>query len=152
LYGKRRLRVVGRGAGRCVLRGHRGGAYGKGGWFVRNVMGGCGDHFREFLEPVSGSSTIMVDGRSQDADTGELLFSKSTPLAVDEKPTATIEPVALVDAKTGKAVGLDRAQAYRVSTPAGARLVIVNYTHPAVRTAAAQAVTATERVTLVETK
>ena len=286
--------------GRHLVHGHYNklsiNAYGKGGWFVRNVMGGYGDHFREFLEPTSGSSTIMVDGRSQDADTGELLFSKSTPLgelasareigaykdlehertcvllpdslvvidrcvsdashtydwlhhtdkmtglefaegpadqreieslgdtacypvflpateltlagpaalvryaranksgaaiafatldedaaqlirarkgttliarkkggtvrfacvmqplAVDETPTATIEPVALVDAKTGKAVGLDRAQAYRVSTPAAARLVIVNYTHQPVRTAAAPAVTATKRVTLVETK
>ena len=55
-------------------------AYGKGGWFVRNVMGGYGDAFKDYLEPVSGSSTIMVDGQNQDSDTGELLFHKSTPL------------------------------------------------------------------------
>ena len=56
-------------------------AYGKGGWYVRNVMGGYGFRFKEYLEPTSGSSTIMVDGQNQDADTGELLFLKSAPLA-----------------------------------------------------------------------
>ena len=70
--------------GRTLVHGHYNklsvNAYGKGGWFVRNVMGGYGDHFKEYLEPTSGSSTVMVDGRSQDADTGELLFMRSTAL------------------------------------------------------------------------
>ena len=67
--------------GRHLVHGHFNkmsiNAYGKGGWFVRNVMGGYGTDFKEWLEPVSGSSTIMVDGKNQDADTGELLFKES---------------------------------------------------------------------------
>jgi len=272
-------------------------AYGKGGWFVRNVAGGYGDRFKEYLEPVSGSSTIMVDGLNQDADTGVLLFQKSTPIAElasakevgawkdveherscvltpsvlvvidrcssanehtydwlwhasltelvygggaeergeikslggakcypcflpaselavrgnaaaveyhrpqkgtgaalffsslaedraqlfrvrnegkheglilrkegrtvrfacamqplgkDEKPGVQIEPLQLVDAKTSKPVGLDRAQAYRVQTPTGKLVVIVNYSPEPVKTEDAPRIEATERVTVLD--
>ena len=69
--------------GREVTHGHRNKlsvhAYGKGGWYMRNVMGGYGHNFKDFLETVASSSTIMVDGRNSNSDTGELLFKKSSP-------------------------------------------------------------------------
>jgi hypothetical protein len=71
--------------GRHLIHGHYNkmsvNAYGKGGWFVRNLWGGYGEGFSEHLEATAGSSTVMVDGGNQDADTGELLFLRSTGLA-----------------------------------------------------------------------
>lgn len=71
--------------GRHLIHGHYNkmsvNAYGKGGWFMRNLWAGYGEGFSEHLEATAGSSTVMVDGRNQDADTGELLFLKSTGLA-----------------------------------------------------------------------
>ncbi|MDP6506305.1 MAG: hypothetical protein QF886_21960 [Planctomycetota bacterium] len=67
--------------GRELVHGHPNklsiNAYAKGGWFVRNVMGGYGDNFKNFLNTIASSTSIMVDGRNPDADTGELLFHKS---------------------------------------------------------------------------
>ena len=69
--------------GREVTHGHRNKlsvqAYGKGGWYVHNVMGGYNNNFKDFLETVASSNTIMVDGRNANSDTGELLFKKSLP-------------------------------------------------------------------------
>ncbi len=71
--------------GRHLVHGHFNklsvNAYGKGGWFIRNQWGGYGEGFLDFVEPTASSSTIMVDGRSQDADTGELLWQRSTAAA-----------------------------------------------------------------------
>lgn len=53
-------------------------AYGKGGWYLRNVMGGYGHNFHDFLETIASSTSIMVDGRNANRDTGELLFSETT--------------------------------------------------------------------------
>jgi hypothetical protein len=90
-YGVAVLRVPGSDAyaalawGRHLVHGHFNklsvNAYAKGGWFVRNMWGGYGKGFAEFVEPTASSSTVMVDGRSQDADTGELLFLENTPAA-----------------------------------------------------------------------
>ncbi|MFW6058532.1 MAG: hypothetical protein ACODAQ_00035 [Phycisphaeraceae bacterium] len=67
--------------GRELVHGHRNklsiNAYGKGGWFVRNVIGGYQHNFDEFLETIASASTIIVDGQNPDHDTGELLFHKS---------------------------------------------------------------------------
>jgi len=67
--------------GRELVHGHRNklsiNAYGAGGWYARNVMGGYGHNFKNFLETVASSNTIMVDGRNPDADTGELLYHHS---------------------------------------------------------------------------
>lgn len=304
-YGAQVLRVPGTDAyayihyGRTLVHGHYDklsiNAYGKGGWYVGNVMGGYGHRFKEYLEPTSGSSTIIVDGKSQDADTGTLLFQKSTPLGElasareegawkdvehertlvltsthlividrcagdkehtydwlwhgsatglqleaaqaegeeirslgeaacypfflpatrlivtgdatrivyerpktktgaalnfggltrdqaqlfrtrnegtheglmlrkrgktvafacvmeplgnDEKPTATIEPLEALDAATGKPVGLDRAQAYRVSTSMGRLIVIVNYGKDMVKVGVTPVVQSSDRVTV----
>ncbi len=71
--------------GRHLVHGHYNklsvNAYGKGGWYVRNLWGGYGAGFSDFVEPTASASTLMVNGRSQDADTGELLFLDSTPAA-----------------------------------------------------------------------
>jgi hypothetical protein len=67
--------------GRELVHGHRNklsiNAYGAGGWYARNIVGGYGHHFKTFLETVASSNTIMVDGVNPDADTGELLFLES---------------------------------------------------------------------------
>ena len=67
--------------GRELVHGHRNklsiNAYGEGGWFMRNVMGGYGHNFHDFLETVASSNTIMIDGKNPDADTGKLLFRES---------------------------------------------------------------------------
>jgi len=67
--------------GRELTHGHRNklsiNAYGKGGWYVRNVMGGYGSNFHDFLETSASASSIMVDGKNADQDTGELLFNAS---------------------------------------------------------------------------
>ena len=67
--------------GRELVHGHRNklsiNAYAEGGWFVRNVMGGYGDNFQNFLETIGSSTSVMVDGKNPDADTGELLFHQS---------------------------------------------------------------------------
>jgi len=67
--------------GRELVHGHRNklsiNAYADGAWFVRNVMGGYGDNFMNFLETIGSSTSIMVDGKNPDADTGELLFHRS---------------------------------------------------------------------------
>ncbi|MDA0841255.1 MAG: hypothetical protein O2857_26100 [Planctomycetota bacterium] len=67
--------------GRELVHGHRNklsvNAYGKGGWFVRNVMGGYGSNFKNFLETIASSTSIMIDGENPDADTGELLYQNS---------------------------------------------------------------------------
>ncbi|MBI2194967.1 MAG: hypothetical protein HYU36_23550 [Planctomycetes bacterium] len=86
-YGGIALRVPGAGNycymhfGRELVHGHRNklsiNAYAKGAWFVRNVVGGYGDNFKNFLETIASSTSIMVDGENPDADTGELLFHKS---------------------------------------------------------------------------
>jgi hypothetical protein len=69
--------------GRELVHGHRNklsiNAYGNGGWFARNVMGGYGDNFTDFLETIASSTSIMVDGQNADTDTGELLFQDSVP-------------------------------------------------------------------------
>lgn len=86
-YGGIALRVPGKGNyaylhfGRELVHGHRNklsvNAYAKGNWFVRNVAGGYGDNFKNFLETIASSTTIMVDGANPDGDTGELLFLRS---------------------------------------------------------------------------
>jgi hypothetical protein len=86
-YGGIALRVPGAGNycylhyGRELVHGHRNklsvNAYAKGGWFVRNVVGGYGDNFKSFLETIASASSIMIDGKNPDTDTGELLFHKS---------------------------------------------------------------------------
>ncbi|MCX5660598.1 MAG: heparinase II/III family protein [Planctomycetota bacterium] len=306
-YGAQVLRVPGTDAyayihyGRTLVHGHYDklsiNAYGKGGWYAGNVMGGYGHRFKEYLEATSGSSTVMVDGKSQDADTGTLLFQKSTPLGelasareegawkdvehertlaltsaglivIDrcasetehtydwlwhgsatglqfgadqaegeevkslgeaacypfflpaasvkhtgdaarivyerpkaqtgaalsfcglasdqaqlirtknegtheglilrkrgktvafacvmeplgkgERPVASIEPIEALDAATGKPVGLDRAQAYRVGTAEGRLIVIVNYGKEKVKTRGEPAVESTDRVTIAK--
>ncbi len=67
--------------GRELTHGHRNklsiNAYGQGGWYSRNVMGGYGDNFHDFLETSASASSIMVDGKNADQDTGELLFHAS---------------------------------------------------------------------------
>jgi hypothetical protein len=67
--------------GRDVVHGHRNklsiNAYGGGGWFVRNVTGGYGQNFGNFLETIASASSIMVDGSNADTDTGELLHYAS---------------------------------------------------------------------------
>jgi len=67
--------------GRTLVHGHCNklsiNAYGKGGWYARNTMGGYGHNFANFLETVASANTIMVDGKNADQDTGELLFQKS---------------------------------------------------------------------------
>lgn len=88
-YGGIALRVPGRKNycylhyGREVVHGHRNklsiNAYAKGHWFVRNVMGGYGDNFKNFLETIASSTSVMIDGKNPDADTGQLLFHKSGP-------------------------------------------------------------------------
>jgi hypothetical protein len=90
-YGVAVLRVPGTDAyaalawGRHLVHGHYNkmsvNAYAKGGWFVRNMWGGYGKGFAEYVEPTASASTIMLDGRSQDADTGELMFLTNTPAA-----------------------------------------------------------------------
>ena len=52
-------------------------AYGKGGWYLRNVMGGYNDNFHDFLETVASATTIMIDGRNTLRDTGTLLYQQS---------------------------------------------------------------------------
>lgn len=52
-------------------------AYGKGGWYLRNVMGGYQNNFHDFLETIASSTSIMIDGRNAHRDTGELLFHKT---------------------------------------------------------------------------
>ena len=42
-------------------------------------MGGYQDNFKDFLETIASSSSIMIDGENPDADTGELLFHRSGP-------------------------------------------------------------------------
>lgn len=73
--------------GREVTHGHRNKlsiqAYGKGGWYMRNVMGGYTDNFKDYLETVASASTIMVDEQNARSDTGELLS-----LNVDKDYTA----------------------------------------------------------------
>ncbi len=68
--------------GRELTHGHRNklsiNAYGKGGWYVRNVAGGYGDDFKDFLETIASSTSVMIDGKDADSDTGELLFHKDT--------------------------------------------------------------------------
>lgn len=63
--------------GRELVHGHRNKlsfqAYGKGGWFARNVMGGYEHNFYDFLETVASANTVVVDGQNADHDTGELL-------------------------------------------------------------------------------
>lgn len=88
-YGGIAMRITGTDAyaylhyGREVTHGHRNKlsvqVYGKGGWYMHNVMGGYNNNFKDFLEAVASSNTIMVDGRNQNSDTGELLFKKSSP-------------------------------------------------------------------------
>lgn len=72
--------------GRELVHGHRNklsiNAYAKGGWFVRNVAGGYGDNFKNFLETIASSTSVMVDGGNADWDTGELLFHRETDNAV----------------------------------------------------------------------
>lgn len=67
--------------GRELVHGHRNklsiNAYGEGGWFMRNVMGGYGNNFHDFLETVASSNTIMIDGKNPDTDTGKLLFRET---------------------------------------------------------------------------
>ena len=67
--------------GREVTHGHRNklslNAYGKGGWYIRNVAGGYESNFQNFLETIASSSSIMVDGRNARSDTGTLLHKKS---------------------------------------------------------------------------
>jgi hypothetical protein len=67
--------------GRELTHGHRNklsiNAYGKGGWYARNVMGGYGDNFKDFLETSASATSVMVDGGNADHDTGELLFHES---------------------------------------------------------------------------
>lgn len=67
--------------GRELTHGHRNklslNAYAEGKWFMRNVMGGYGNNFANFLETSASANSIMVDGLNADADTGELLFHKS---------------------------------------------------------------------------
>ena len=67
--------------GRELTHGHRNklsiNAYGKGGWYARNVMGGYGHNFDDFLETSASASSIIVDGENADQDTGELLFHGS---------------------------------------------------------------------------
>ncbi|MDP6115471.1 MAG: hypothetical protein QGG53_26730, partial [Planctomycetota bacterium] len=67
--------------GRELVHGHRNklsiNAYAKGGWFVRNVMGGYGSNFKNFLETIASSTSIMIDGANPDADTGELIYQRS---------------------------------------------------------------------------
>ncbi len=64
--------------GRELVHGHRNklslNAFAKGEWFMRNVAGGYGDNFKNFLETIASSNTVMVDGTDADWDTGELLF------------------------------------------------------------------------------
>lgn len=88
-YGGIALRVPGSDAyaylhyGREVTHGHRNKlsvhAYGKGGWYMRNIMGGYGDSFKDFLETIASAGTVMVDGKNANSDTGELLCYKSQP-------------------------------------------------------------------------
>ncbi len=72
--------------GRELVHGHRNKlsfqAYGKGGWYARNVMGGYGNNFANFLETVASANTVIVDGKNADMDTGELLFLNSSKDAV----------------------------------------------------------------------
>lgn len=67
--------------GRELTHGHRNklsiNAYGKGGWFIRNVVGGYESNFADFLQTSASASSIMVDGKNADHDTGELLFQKT---------------------------------------------------------------------------
>ncbi len=83
-YGGIALRVQGQNNyayfhyGRELVHGHRNklsvNAYADGHWFMRNVAGGYGDNFKNFLETIASANTVMVDGRNPDADTGELLW------------------------------------------------------------------------------
>ncbi|MFP4029592.1 MAG: hypothetical protein ACLFWL_17575 [Candidatus Brocadiia bacterium] len=67
--------------GRELTHGHHNklsiNAYGKKGWYARNVMGGYGHNFDDFLQTSASASSIMVDGADADHDTGELLFHGS---------------------------------------------------------------------------
>jgi len=69
--------------GRELVHGHRNklsiNAYGAGAWYARNVTGGYGDRFTDFLETIASANTILVDHRNADTNTGELLFLKSVP-------------------------------------------------------------------------
>ncbi len=86
-YGGIAMRIPGTDAyaylqyGREVTHGHLNKlsvqAYGKGGWYIRNVMGGYNHNFKDFLETIASSTSIMVDGKNANRDTGELLFKKS---------------------------------------------------------------------------
>ncbi len=92
--------------GRELVHGHRNklsiNAYAKGEWFVRNIAGGYGDDFKDFLETVASATTIMVDGSNPDWDTGELLYQASLP---------GIELVAGREVGAGKDVEHERAVA-----------------------------------------
>jgi hypothetical protein len=63
--------------GRELTHGHRNKlsfqAFGKKGWFARNIMGGYEHNFTDFLETNASSNVIMVDGKNADTDTGELV-------------------------------------------------------------------------------
>ncbi len=106
--------------GRDLTHGHRNklsiNAYGAGGWYTRNVMGGYGDNFQNFLETIASSTSIVVDGQNADTDTGELLYLKSMPgaeiaSARENGAWKDVEHERTVVLTAGPLIVIDRCQA-----------------------------------------
>ena len=72
------------------------------------------------------------------------------PHAKGEVPAATLERVPLLDARTGKAIGLRQAQAVRVASGERSVVVVVNYAGIPLRTEAGQVAPAADRVSVLD--